>query len=72
MLDPPTPFGTPCLTPKRVLMHTHLSRSAYTQTPARRGETVKPVFIKDRAASSMELIAAAQAELPQEDGEYIV
>jgi hypothetical protein len=30
---------------------------------------VKPVFIKDRVASSMELIAAAHTALPHVDGE---
>ena len=32
---------------------------------------MKPVYIKDRASSSIELIAAAHAALPHVDGEYL-
>ena len=54
-------------------MYTRLERvHAITSTRRGRGKTVKPVFIKNRTASSMELIASAQAELPHADGEYIV
>ena len=45
---------------------------ATTSTRRGRGKTVKPVFIENRTASSMELIASAQAELSHADGEYIV
>ncbi len=46
-------------------MHTRLERQHTTAGTGRgRGETVKPVFIEDRAASSMDLIAAAHAALP--------
>ena len=38
------------------------SEPATTSTRRGRGKTVKPVFIKIRTASSMELIASAQAE----------
>ena len=52
-------------------MHTRLERVRATSGTRRgRGETVKPVFIKDRVASSKELIAAAHAALPHVDGEY--
>ena len=50
-------------------MHTRLERVRATAGTLRGpGETVKPVFIKDRVASSMELIAAAHAALPHVDG----
>jgi hypothetical protein len=53
-------------------MHTRLEREHTTAGTRRgRGETAKPVFIKDRAASSIELIAAAHAALPHVDGEYL-
>ena len=59
--DPP--FARPCRTPERALMYTRLERvHATTSTRRGRGKTVKPVFIKIRTASSMELIASAQAE----------
>jgi hypothetical protein len=46
-------------------MYTRLERVRATAGTRRgRGETVKPVFIKDRVASSIELIAAAQVALP--------
>jgi hypothetical protein len=52
-------------------MHTRLERvRVTTSTRCGRGETVKPVFIKDRVASSMDLIAAAHAALPHVDREY--
>jgi hypothetical protein len=51
-------------------MYTRLERvHATTSTRRGRGKTVKPVFIKNRTASSMELIASAQAELSHADGE---
>ena len=54
-------------------MYTRLERvHATTSTRRGRGKTVKLVFIKNRTASSMELIASAQAELSHADGEYIV
>ena len=53
-------------------MHTRLERQHTTAFTRRgRSETVKPVFIEDRAASSIELIAAAHAALPHVDGEYL-
>ena len=62
---PHTPFCTPCCTPDRSVMHTRLERvHAPASTRCRRGETVKPVFIKDRVAVSKELIAAAHTALP--------
>jgi hypothetical protein len=68
---PHTLFCTPCRTPERALMCTRLEREHTTAGTRRgRGETVKPVFIKDRVASSKELIAAAHAALPHVDGEY--
>ena len=51
-------------------MHTPLERVCATAGTGRgRGETVKPVFIKDRVASSMDLIAASHAALPHVDEE---
>ena len=67
---PHTLFCTPCRTPESALMYTRLERVRATAGTGRgRGETVKPVFIKDRVASSMELIAAAHTALPHVDGE---
>jgi hypothetical protein len=49
-------------------MHTRLEREHTTAGTRRgRGETVKPVFIKDRVALSKELIAAAHSALPHVD-----
>ena len=51
-------------------MHTRLEREHTTAGTRRgRGETVKPVFIKDRVASSKELMVFAHSSLPHEDGE---
>ena len=68
---PHTPFCTPCRTPERALMHTRLERvHATASTRCGRGETAKPIFILDRVASSMELIAAAHAALRHVDGDW--
>jgi hypothetical protein len=51
-------------------MYTRLERvQSTTSTRRGRGKTVKLVFIENRTASSMELIASAQAELSHADGE---
>jgi hypothetical protein len=53
----------------QALMYTRLERVRATAGTRRGpGETVKPVFIKDRAVSLIELIADAHSGLPQDFG----